>query len=139
VTRYRIPTHLVVEPSLVRFELGPFPIDLTFRQAAALACVAGFAYWLWQGSGLPTGLVVALALAALAVALLAAFLTVGERSADRWLLDVLHYLARPRRLVWRSALLATADGTSAAWAETPLALAWRSACPAAGVAPTAAD
>ena len=52
--RYRIPTHLAVEPSLVRAELGPIPVDLTFRQATALALAAGFAYWLWQGSGLPT-------------------------------------------------------------------------------------
>ena len=53
MTRYRIPTHLAVEPSLVRCELGPLPVNLTFRQAAALACAAGVAYWLWQGSGLP--------------------------------------------------------------------------------------
>jgi hypothetical protein len=44
MTRYRIPTHLAVEPSLVRCELGPDPVDLTFRQAAALACAAGVAY-----------------------------------------------------------------------------------------------
>jgi hypothetical protein len=84
-------------------------------------------------------LVIALAVGALIVAGLTAFLTIGDRSADLWLLDLLHYAARPRRLVWRSALPATADGTSAAWAETPLALAWRSARPAAATTPTAAD
>jgi hypothetical protein len=139
MTRYRIPTHLAVEPTLVRCELGPIPVDLTFRQAAALAGAAGFAYWLWQGSGLPAALAVALSLTALAVALLAAFLTVGERSADLWLLDLLHYAARPRRLTWRPAAPSGPRGAPAAWAETPLAVAWRSTHTAAASAPSAAD
>ena len=125
VTRYPIPTHLTVEPSLIRAELGPIPVDLTFRQATVLACAAGFAYWLWQGSGLPVGLVVVLALLALAVALVTAFVTVGGRSADLWLRDLLHYAVRPHCLVWR------ADGARPALqraptadAGPPLTLAW---------------
>ena len=92
--RYRIPTHLTVEPSLIRAELGPIPVDLTFRQAMALAAAAGFAYWLWQGSRLPLWLVIPLALAALLLALTAAFVSIGGRSADLWLRDLLHYVAR---------------------------------------------
>ncbi|MCC6626179.1 MAG: hypothetical protein IT340_02130 [Chloroflexi bacterium] len=137
--RYRIPTHLAVEPSLVRAELGPIPVDLTFRQAAALACAAGFAYWLWQGSGLPTAVVVALALGAVLIAALAGFVTVGARSADLWLLDLLHYAARPRRLVWRPALPVGAGEPPAAWAATPIALAWRPAGPAVTATPVAAS
>jgi hypothetical protein len=129
--RYRIPTHLTVEPSLVRCELGPIPVDLTFRQATALALAAGFAYWAWQGSGLPTALVVVLATAALAVAFLAAFVTVGGRSADLWLRDLLHFTVRPHRLAWWAEALASPAGDrSAAWVEAPLALAWTPARPA---------
>jgi hypothetical protein len=131
--RYRIPTHLTVEPSLVRAELGPIPIDLTFRQATALALAAGFAYWLWQGSGLPTALAIALTLAALAVALLAAFVAVGGRSADLWLRDLLRHLARPRRLTWRATTDPAASDPAAAPIVTGLALAW--APPAPGPAP----
>jgi hypothetical protein len=125
--RYRIPTHLAVEPSLVRCELGPIPVDLTFRQATALALAAGFAYWTWQGSGLPTVLVIALTTSALTVALLAAFVTVGGRSADLWLRDLLHFSARPHRLSWQVDDGAPPDGgPAAAWADSPLALAWPS-------------
>ena len=124
--RYRIPTHLTVEPSLVRAELGPHPgrPDLPAGDGAGLA--AGFAYWLWQGSGLPTALVDrADAGGAGGRRSLAAFVTVGGRSADLWLRDLLHYAARPRRLAWRAADAASpADAPSAAWAEAPLALAW---------------
>jgi len=129
--RYRIPTHLTVEPSLVRAELGPIPIDLTFRQATALALAAGFAYWTWQGSGLPLALVIALTSSALAVAVIAAFITVGGRSADLWLRDLLHYSARPHRLVCQvEAMAPPADAPSAAWVEAPLALAWTPPRPA---------
>ncbi len=122
--RYHIPTHLTVEPSLIRAEFGPIPVDLTFRQATVLACAAGFAYWLWQGSGLPVGLVVVLALLALAVAVSTAFITVGGRSADLWLRDLLHYAARPHRLVWRHQRLSRAEPAPSTWVEAPLPLAW---------------
>jgi hypothetical protein len=128
--RYRIPTHLAVEPSLIRAELGPFPIDLTFRQATALALAAGFAYWLWQDSGLPMALVVALALAALAVAIVTAFTTVAGRSADLWLRDLLHFTVRPHRLTWRVEDAPPAGAPPAAWADAPLALAWTPPRPA---------
>jgi hypothetical protein len=124
--RYRIPTHLTVEPSLVRAELGPIPVDLTFRQATALALAAGFAYWAWQGSGLPAAFVIALTTAALPVALLAAFVAVGGRSADLWLRDLLRHLARPRRLTWRATTETDPASPDSAAAPTvaPLALAW---------------
>ncbi len=122
--RYRIPTHLTVEPSLIRAELGPIPVDLTFRQATALAAAAGFAYWLWQGSELPLWLVIPLALAALLLALTAAFVSIGGRSADLWLRDLLHYVARPHRLVWRSQRLSRAEPPPSTWVEAPLPLAW---------------
>jgi hypothetical protein len=125
VRRYPIPTHLTVEPSLIRAEFGPIPVDLTFRQATALACAAGFAYWLWQGSGLPVGLVVPLALLALTVAIITAFVTVGGRSADLWLRDLLHYAVRPHRLVWRADGALPALYTSpTVGAGPPLILAW---------------
>ena len=101
--RYRIPTHLAVEPSLVRAELGPIPVDLTFRQAAALACAAGFAYWLWQGSGLPTG---ARHRPGVGGAGGAPCSPPSSPSAAArptcGCATLLHYLARPRRLVWRA-------------------------------------
>ena len=100
--RYPIPTHLAVEPPLLRTELGPVPVDLTFRQAAILALAAGGAYWLWQGSGLPAGLAAVLTGLTGLLTLTAAFITVGGRSADLWLRDVLHYAGRPRRLVWQA-------------------------------------
>jgi hypothetical protein len=129
--RYRVPTHLTVEPSLVRAELGPIPVDLTFRQATALALAAGFAYWAWQGSGLPMPLALGLAMAALAVALVSAFVTVGGRSADLWLRDLLHFSVRPHRLTWRVEDTASpASEPSASWAEAPLALAWMPPRPA---------
>ena len=125
MTRYPIPTHLSVEPSLIRAEFGPIPVDLTFRQATVLACAAGFAYWLWQGSGLPVGLVVPLALLTLAVAVITAFVTVGGRSADLWLRDLLHYAVRPHRLVWRADGAFLARQTSpTADAGPPLILTW---------------
>ena len=131
VTRYPIPTHLTVEPSLIRAELGPIPIDLTFRQATALACAAGLAYWLWQGSGLPVGLVVPLALLALAGVLVTAFVTVGGRSADLWLRDVLHYALRPHRLVWRAeGVLPALPPPPTTNTGPPLALAWTRSRPA---------
>ena len=101
--RYPIPTHLTVEPSIVRTELGPIPVDLTFRQAAILAVTAGFLYWLWQGSGWPVALAGVATVAVVLLAAVIAFVTVGGRSADLWLRAVLHYLSRPRRLVWRAA------------------------------------
>ena len=136
--RYRIPTHLAVEPSLLRAELGPIPVDLTFRQATALALAAGFAYWTWQGSGLPTIPALALTLAALAATLLAAFVAVGGRSADLWLRDLLRYLARPRRLAARATPSAETPDPAAVPTVAPLTLAWAptSASPAL---PTAAD
>jgi hypothetical protein len=142
MTRYRIPTHLTVEPSLLRAELGPLPIDLTFRQATVLACAAGVAYWLWQGSGLPRGLVIALALAALVFAVVLAFVTIGGRSADRWLHDALHYAVRPRRLVWAvEASTAADDRLAVTWTDAPLHLAWSPSPPANASAPppTTAD
>lgn len=123
--RYPIPTHLTVEPSIIRTELGPLPIDLTFRQAAILALAAGFLYWLWQGSGWPSLLAgIASAVVTLLAAMLA-FVTVGGRSADLWLRAVLHYLGRPRQLAWRT----RADGVdrptaSSIQAGPPLAVTW---------------
>jgi hypothetical protein len=137
--RYRIPTHLTVEPSLVRAELGPIPIDLTFRQATALALAAGVAYWLWQGSGLPTALAVALTTAALAVALLAAFVAVGGRSADLWLRDLLRHLARPRRLIWRATTDPAAPDPAEAPTVAPLGLAWGPPAPDPMPLPSADD
>lgn len=128
--RYRIPTHLTIEPSLVRTELGPLAVDLTFRQAAILACAAGFAYWLWHGSGLPEALAVALSLAALALSLLAAFAAVSGRSADLWLRDALRHLARPRRLVWRPDAIPAPRPEEAGDAGPPLAVAWAAPRPA---------
>ena len=125
MTRYHIPTHLTVEPSLLRAEFGLIPIDLTFRQATALALATGFAYWTWQGSGLPFAFAATLTTAALVVALVAAFITVDGRSADLWLRDLLHFSVRSRRLTWRAADAASpADSAGAAWVEAPLALAW---------------
>ena len=100
--RYRIPTHLTVEPSLVRAELGPIPVDLTFRQATALAlrrrlrllAVAGQRPADWRSS-------IALTLGGAGRwRSLAAFVTVGGRSADLWLRDAapLHRPAPPARL-----------------------------------------
>ena len=128
--RYRIPTHLTVEPSLIRTELGPFAIDLTFRQAATLATAAGFGYWLWQGSGLPLPAVIALGLAALLLALAAAFVTVDGRSADLWLRDALRYAARPHVLLWRAAAPPDPAPPPGTWAEHPLRVTWAAPDPA---------
>ena len=101
--RYPIPTHLTVEPSIIRTEFGPIPVDLTFRQAAILACAAGLLYWLWQGSGWPVALAGVVTVGVSLAAAATAFVTIGGRSADLWLRAVLHYRGRPRRLVWRAA------------------------------------
>jgi hypothetical protein len=125
MTRYRVPTHLDVEPSLIRAELGPIPVDLTFRQAAGLAGAAAVAYWLWQGSGLPFVLTIAATLAVAVATLIAAFVSIGGRSADLWLRDALHYAVRPRRLAWLPDDLSPAGEASAgAWTDAPLHLAW---------------
>jgi hypothetical protein len=136
--RYRIPTHLTVEPSLIRTELGPFAIDLTFRQATTLAAAAGFGYWLWQASGLPPPAIVIAGLAALLLAVVAAFVTVGGRSADLWLRDALRYAVRPHILVWRPAATADPAAPPGAWAEHPLRLAWAPPGSPADPAPPAA-
>lgn len=129
--RYPIPTHLAVEPSIIRTELAPLPIDLTFRQAAILAVTAGFLYWLWQGSGWPVALAGVATVAVVLLAAVVAFVTIGGRSADLWLRAVLHYRGRPRRLVWRAAphaierpaapVTRVGPPLTVAWAPRPLA------------------
>jgi hypothetical protein len=136
--RYPIPTHLAVEPALLRAEFGPLPVELTFRQAAILACAAGLLYWLWQGSGLPVGPALGLSGLLGLLALAAAFVTIGGRAADLWLCDLLHYAGRPRRLVWRphepsaqprpSGAIATAPAPIVTWAS-PIAPNRRLAAP----------
>jgi hypothetical protein len=125
MTRYRIPTHLTVEPSLIRTELGPFAIDLTFRQATILACAAGLLYWLWQGSGWPVLLAAGASVAVALLAVVSAFVTIGGRSADLWLHDALHHAVRPRRLVWLADEAALPETDPAVtWADAPLRLIW---------------
>ena len=72
----------------------------------------------------------ALSLAALALALLAAFATVGGRSADLWLRDALRHLARPRRLVWRPDGIPAPRYEEPGDAGPPLAVAWATPRPA---------
>ena len=100
--RYPIPTRLTVEPSIIRTELGPVPIDLTFRQAAIQALTAGFLYWLWQGSGWPISLASLVSGVVILLVTVITFVTIGGRSADLWLRAVLLYLGHPRRLAWRA-------------------------------------
>ena len=69
-------------------------------------------------------LVIPLALAALLLALTAAFVRIGGRSADLWLRDLLHYAARPHQLVWRNQRLSLAEPAPSTWVEAPLPLTW---------------
>lgn len=137
--RYPIPTHLRHEAPLIPAS-GYLPVDLTFRQAMLLAGAGVTAYWAWGASGWPWPLALLASLAALAVAGLAAFLTVGGRSADLWLRDWLLFHARPQVRVWQPLTSPATEPPPGHWAEEPLQVTWAPATgadhqPSAAAAP----
>jgi hypothetical protein len=123
MSRYLIPTHLQHEAPLIPAS-AYLPLDLSFRQAALLASAVAVAYWAWQASGWPWPLALALSLLALTLAGLAAFVTVGGRTADLWLRDWLRFQARPRRRTWQAVTAPLTTTAPGHWVDQPLQLAW---------------
>jgi hypothetical protein len=122
--RYPVPTHLAVEPAVVRLGVG-----LTLRQFACLAVGAGFAYLVIKRLHLG-GPQLLLAAAIVAVALVIAFVRVGGRPVERWLRDRLAYAAAPRVRVWRPQIEAAPPPPAGAWASRPVRVAWAPGRPA---------
>ena len=121
--RYPVPTHLAVEPAVLRLGVG-----LTLRQFVCLAVGCGAAYLIVKrlhlgGPGL------ALAASIVALALIVAFVRVGGRPVERWLRDRLAYAATPRLRLWRPRLDPTPPGRAGAWARQPVRVRWSGAAP----------
>lgn len=116
--RYPVPTHLAVEPAVVRLGVG-----LTLRQFACLAVGCGFAYLIVKRLHLGgPQLLVAATIVALAFAL--AFVRVGGRPVERWLRDRLAYAAAPRVRLWRPRPEVAPPPPDGAWARRPVRVAW---------------
>lgn len=122
--RYPVPTHLAVEPAVVRLGVG-----LTLRQFACLAVGCGFAYLVIKRLHLG-GPSLLLAAAIVALALLLAFVRVGGRPVERWLRDRLGYAVAPRVRLWRPETAPAPPPATGAWAARPVRVAWASDRPA---------
>ena len=101
---YVVPTHLRTPETILT--LGG--VSLSVRQFFLLLLGAAFSYDLWLHAGLlatfPGGQVLRglLAVVPALVAIALASVRIAGRGLDRWLLVVLLYRLRPKRLVWRS-------------------------------------
>ena len=99
-----VPTHLRTPETILT--LGG--VSLSVRQFLLLLLGAALGYNLWLHLAflamLPGGQIVRLLLAGvpMLVAIALAFVRVAGRTLDRWLLVLLLYRQRPKRLVWRS-------------------------------------
>jgi len=116
--RYPVPTHLAVEPAVVRLGVG-----LTLRQFACLAVGAGVAYLVVKRLHLG-GPQLLLAATIVAVALVIAFVRVGGRPVERWLRDRLAYAAAPRVRLWRPTVDPAPPAPRGAWATRPAPVMW---------------
>ena len=116
--RYPVPTHLAVEPAVVRLGVG-----LTLRQFACLAVGAGVAYLVIRRLHLG-GPQLLLAATIVALALVVAFVRIGGRPVERWLRDRLAYAAAPRVRLWRPHAEAAPPPPAGAWASRPVRVAW---------------
>lgn len=101
---YVVPTHLNVPETIL--SLGE--INLSVRQFLLLLLGAALSYNLWlhlhQVTDFPGGLLLRVLLACVptGVALAFAFMHLAGRTLDRWVLTILRYRWRPKRLVWHS-------------------------------------
>lgn len=116
---YELPTHLEVEDVLIA--------RLTARQLVRLMVGASLGYGLWdQAVWLPQEVRFSLGVATFVAGLLVALVQPGGRPLDQWLLAGVLFLARPRRLVWRSGatLLRQPTHEQSGWAELALRPDW---------------
>ncbi len=116
--RYPVPTHLAVEPAVLRLGVG-----LTLRQFVCLAVGCGFAYLVIKRLHLgASGLLLAGGIVALA--LIIAFVQIGGRPAERWLRDRLAYASTPRVRLWRPQTELAPPPPTGAWASQPVRVTW---------------
>jgi hypothetical protein len=99
-----VPTHLRTPETILT--LGG--VSLSVRQFVLLLCGTALGYNLWlrlgvlatfPGGQFGRGLI---ALMPVLLALALAFMRLAGRTLDRWLVVLLLYQQRPKRLVWRS-------------------------------------
>jgi hypothetical protein len=109
--RHEIPTHLNVEDRAV--------YGLSVRQLTYLIAGSSGGYAIWSSwPDLPDELRGAAAAAALVLAAAVAFVRPGARGLEEWAFAALHYVATPKRAVWR-----TREPDPAAWRRDPAAWA----------------
>ena len=116
--RYPVPTHLAVEPAVLRLGVG-----LTLRQFVCLAVGCGFAYLVIKRLHLgASGLLLAGSIVALALVI--AFVQIGGRPAERWLRDRVAYASTPRVRLWRPQADLAPPPPAGAWASQPVRVTW---------------
>jgi hypothetical protein len=115
-----VPTH--VHTPETAFSIGS--VSISVRQFLVLLIGSAISYDLWLHlvvlTGLPGGQIARLliALVPVGLALAIAFLTIAGRPLETWLLVLLRFWARPRRLVWRSVRFQEwSDGTAVSEGE----------------------
>lgn len=120
IRRYPVPTHLAVEPAVLRLGIG-----LTLRQFVCLAVGVGFAYLVIKRLHLGgPGLLLAATIVALA--LVVAFVQVGGRPVERWLRDRLAFHRAPRVRLWQPGVAPALPPPAGAWATRPVRVTWAS-------------
>jgi hypothetical protein len=109
-----VPTHLHTPETA--FSIGS--VGISVRQFLVLLIGSAISYDLWLHlvalAGLPGGQIVRLltALVPVSLTLAIAFLKIAGRPLETWLLVLLRFWGRPRRLVWRSVYFQEwSDGT----------------------------
>ena len=118
VQRYPVPTHLAVEPAVLRLGIG-----LTLRQFVCLAVGCGFAYLVIKRLHLG-GPQFLLAAGVITLALIVAFVQIGGRPAERWLRDRLAYASTPRVRLWQTQADPAPPPPTGAWASQPVRVTW---------------
>ena len=115
-----VPTHLHTPETA--FSIGS--VGISVRQFLVLLIGSAISYDLWLHlvalAGLPGGQIVRLltALVPVSLTLAIAFLKIAGRPLETWLLVLLRFWARPRRLVWRSVCFQEwSDGTAVSEGE----------------------
>jgi hypothetical protein len=99
-----VPTHIRTPETLLTLA----GVSLSVRQFLLILVGVSLAYRVWLAltplDGLPTGMLVRGALAALplVVALAFAFVSLAGRTLDVWCVVAIRFVLRPRCLVWRS-------------------------------------